>query len=82
MEPTVPMPTAGKRKGKKRKTNGYLFVRNFRPAVKEKFKATVINRGEKMADVIEAMMILYCSNPEIVRAYLPEVKMNRRRSNR
>jgi len=67
---------------RRKKKQCRFFVRNLRPATKEKFKGMTEQRGTEMTSIMGAMMLMYCRNPEIIRAYLPEVKTNRMRSNK
>lgn len=67
---------------RRKKKQCRFFVRNLRPSTKNKFKEITEDRGTEMTSIMGAMMLLYCRNPEVIRAYLPEVKANRMRSNK
>ena len=71
-----------KRKRKRRKYHGVMYFRNLRPSSKTRFKTKVTERGDNMANVIEALMLFYHDHPEKIEHYLDEVKNNRRKSNR
>jgi uncharacterized protein (UPF0128 family) len=75
-------PPIRKGKKKKRKTHGVLYVRNLRTGVKSKFKSTCYRREDNMTNVLEALMLMYCESPDLIRDILDEVKTTRRLTNK
>lgn len=57
-----------------RPTKGILFVRGLTASVKNKFAGTCRTHGDTMTSVLEALMRLYNSKPEVVLHYLRRPK--------
>lgn len=52
----------------------FIFVRGLPGALKEQFRRAVHGRGDKMNDVIEALMGLYLDKPDCISERLEKIK--------